>query len=191
MEDLKDRKINALSYLLHSASALSNEKNLNILLGLIMEQVTEALQADRSSLFLIDRESKELWSKVALKSEIKEIRFPMNQGIAGHVAMTKETVNIDDVYQDSRFNQEIDQKTGYKTKNMLCMPIINYRKKVIGVIQVINKKNGNFDNFDEELLTAFNGIAAAAVENSLLINQIKHISGEILKMNNELHTLLI
>ena len=71
------------------------------------------------------------------------------------------------------------------------MPIENYQNKVIGVIQVINKHTGHFSNFDEELLKAFNGIAAAALENSLLIKQIKHISSEIMKMNNELHTLLI
>ena len=191
MEDIKDRKIQALMKLLHSATALSNEKNLDRLLELIMEKVTEALEADRSSLFLIDDQSQELWSKIAQKAEIKEIRFPIGQGIAGFVAKSSETVNIEDVYEDSRFNQEIDQKTGYKTNNMLCMPIENYQKKVIGVIQVINKHSGHFSSFDEELLGAFNGIAAAALENSLLIKQIKHISNEIMKMNNELHTLLI
>ena len=94
--------------LLHSATALSNEKNLDRLLELIMEKVTEALEADRSSLFLIDDQSQELWSKIAQKAEIKEIRFPIGQGIAGFVAKSSEPVNIEDVYGDSRFNQEID-----------------------------------------------------------------------------------
>jgi len=191
VETTQNKKIASLNYLLDSAIALTRERNLNKLLDLIMSKVTEALSADRSSLFLIDNEKNEMWSKVAQKSEIKEIRFPVGKGLAGYAAAHKEILNVKDVYKDPRFNKEVDQKTGYKTKNMLCMPIFGHGKEVIGVIQVINKKESDFDKQDEELLTAFNGIAGSAIENSLLLDRIKHISNEIMKMNKELTTLLV
>lgn len=72
----------------------------------------------------------------------EEIVIPFGVGIAGTVAQTKNTVNIKNAYEDPRFNCEIDQKTGYKTKNILSMPICNYEGDVIGVAQIINKTKG-------------------------------------------------
>jgi cGMP-specific 3',5'-cyclic phosphodiesterase len=75
---------------------------------------------------------------------VEEIVIPFGVGIAGHVAETKEMVNIKEAYNDPRFNSEIDQKTGYKTNNILSLPICNYEGEVIGVAQIINKTNGNY-----------------------------------------------
>src|ERR671928_894496 len=100
------------------------------------------MQADRSTIFLIDEKRGECWSRVAQGAEINEIRFPVGVGIAGHVAATGETLNIPDAYDDPRFNQEVDRRTGYRTRSILCMPVINKTGRCIGVTQVLNKFDG-------------------------------------------------
>lgn len=154
--------------LLKIARTISAEIDLDRLLKTIAEQTKFALKADRCTVFLIDRDKKELWSKVALGMEHKEIRFPMEKGLAGHVAMTGKTVNIQNAYNDERFNQEIDIQTGYKTQSILCMPIRNLKYEVIGVFQVINKFGGSFTETDEDLLITIGASAGIALENNRL-----------------------
>lgn len=154
--------------LLKIARTISAEIDLDRLLKTIAEQTKFALKADRCTVFLIDRDKKELWSKVALGLEHKEIRFPMEKGLAGHVAMTGKTINIQNAYSDERFNQEIDVQTGYKTQSILCMPIRNLKYEVIGVFQVINKFNGSFTEADEDLLITIGASAGIALENNRL-----------------------
>lgn len=154
--------------LLKIARTISAEIDLDRLLKTIAEQTKFALKADRCTVFLIDREKKELWSKVALGMEHKEIRFPMEKGLAGHVAMTGKTVNIQNAYNDERFNQEIDVQTGYRTQSILCMPIRNLKYEVIGVFQVINKFDGSFTETDEDLLITIGASAGIALENNRL-----------------------
>ena len=154
--------------LLKIARTISAEIDLDRLLKTIAEQTKFALKADRCTVFLIDRDKKELWSKVALGLEHKEIRFPMEKGLAGHVAMTGKTVNIQNAYNDERFNQEIDIQTGYRTQSILCMPIRNLKYEVIGVFQVINKFDGSFTEADEDLLVTIGASAGIALENNRL-----------------------
>lgn len=164
-----------LKSLLEVGKALSAEKNLTRLLSLILDEVTRVTEADRSSILLVDRERNELWSKVAQGLEIREIRVPLTAGIAGHVACTGQVVNIADAYADPRFNPEIDKRTGYVTKTILCAPMINQQGDVIGIIQVLNKRAGCFTRDDEELLLAFCGQAAVAVENTILYEEIQRL----------------
>lgn len=161
-----------LKTLLKITKTLSNEINLTKLLQKIVVQVKNLLLADRCTLFLHDEEKNELWSRVAtgLKGEI---RFPSNQGIAGHVFQTGEIINIPDAYKDSRFNQEIDKKTGYKTTSMLTLPIRNSQEEIIGVFQVLNKKDGPFIKKSEDMLSAVAQIAASAIENAQLHEEQK------------------
>eukprot|EP00002_Diphylleia_rotans_P033883 TRINITY_DN7243_c0_g1_i11.p1 TRINITY_DN7243_c0_g1~~TRINITY_DN7243_c0_g1_i11.p1 ORF type:complete len:1023 (+),score=239.10 TRINITY_DN7243_c0_g1_i11:112-3180(+) len=156
-----------ISVILELSRQLSSELNLKSLCRVIMQKARELLKADRCTLFLVDQERKELWSQVA--EGAAEIRFPMNLGIAGHVATSGETLNIPEAYEDSRFNSEIDRKTGYRTKTILCMPIINpMQQKIVGVTQMINKLSGQrFDEVDEDLLQAFSAQAGVAIENSI------------------------
>src|SRR5204863_7040173 len=121
----------------------------------LMKKTTQVMDADRSTLFLIDFSKNELWSKVAEGTGISEIRFPLGLGIASHVAMNGETVNIPDAYQDPRFNQGIDAKTGYHTRSIMCAPLKDETGKIIGVLQVLNKKTGLFTTHDEKLIAAF------------------------------------
>lgn len=142
------------------------------LLRVIAEEIKNAIQADRCSVFLWDKDTDELWSKVALGLDSsQEIRFPAGKGLAGYVVKSGETLNIVDAYNDSRFNPEVDKKTGYRTKTILCMPIMNNNKEIIGAFQVINKIDGVFTKNDEDLLIAIGGSASIALENAQLFDK--------------------
>ena len=120
--------------------AVAAEKNINSLIKTIAEETKTALNADRCTVFLYDKENNELYSKVATGlDDVKELRIPADKGLAGHVVQTGETINIKDAYKDKRFNKQIDKKTGYRTKTILCMPIKNFNQEIIGVFQVLNK----------------------------------------------------
>ena len=161
--------------LLEVSSSISAEIELEPLFQKAMNAVTYILQADRSTLFLYDRHTQELWSVVAEGVNSKQIRFPCDTGIAGHVFITSDTINITDAYNDVRFNTEIDKKTGYKTKSMLCMPIINKGGETLGVIQVLNKFEGVFTEVDEMRLVAFGAQVAIAIENAQMFNEVKNV----------------
>ena len=141
------------------------------LLKVIAEETKNAMQADRCTVFLWDKDSNELWSKVALGVENREIRFPADKGLAGYVVQTGETLNITDAYSDPRFNPEVDKNTGYHTKTILCMPIMNNNHEIIGAFQVLNKIDGIFTKNDEDLLIAIGGSASIALENAQLFDQ--------------------
>ncbi len=161
-----------LHSLLDVTQTLSSVIDLDTLLFKIMDVVKINLEADRCTVFLLDKKRNELWSKVAMGVKT-EIRFPANKGIAGFVATSGEVLNIPDAYADYRFNPEIDKKTGYKTRNMLTMPMRDKQNEVIGVFQVLNRKGGPFTAGDEELLAAISSIAAAAIENAILYQEIR------------------
>ena len=165
-------KDDALLALLQIGRTIAIETNIDSLLTIIAQQIQHALQADRCTVFLLDEAKRELWSKVALGLEMQEIRFPANKGLAGHVAMTGETINIKNAYESVYFNKEIDQQTGYKTKNILCMPIRNLSHQILGVFQVLNKLDGEFfTQKDEDLLVAIGSSAGIAIENANLFNK--------------------
>lgn len=158
--------------LLRIGRSIAAETDLDKLLAIITEETQKALYADRCTLFLLDKDTNELWSKVALGMGKQEIRFPANMGLAGHVATTGETINIKDAYNDSRFNKEIDKKTGYKTKTILCMPMRNLNHEIVGVFQVLNKfGNEYFGPEDEDLLIAIGSSTGIALENARLFKK--------------------
>jgi adenylate cyclase len=160
------------SILVEVLSSLAAERSLDTLLQKIMQKACEVLDADRSTLFLVDEAKQELWSRVAKGKELSEIRFPLGAGIAGHVARTGETVNIADAYQDPRFNVEVDHRTGYHTRTILCMPMKNPQGKILGVFQVLNRREGVFTHEEEGVLEAFAAAAAIAVQNALLNEEL-------------------
>ncbi len=169
-----------LKILLEIIKAMSAETDFDRLLQLIMEETTRAMEADRSSLFLIDRERGELWSRIALGLEgKKEIRFKSHLGIAGHVATTGEPLNIPEAYEDPRFNQEVDRQTGYRTKTILCVPVRNKAGVIIGALQVLNKRAGVFTAADEEMLEALESQAAIALENAKLYEDLRRAYAEL------------
>lgn len=175
-------KDDALLALLQVGRTIAIETNIDSLLTIIAQQIQQALQADRCTVFLLDDETNELWSKVALGLETHEIRFSANKGLAGHVAMSGETVNIKNAYESEYFNKEIDLQTGYKTRNILCMPIRNLSHQIVGVFQVLNKFNGDFTQKDEDLLIAIGSSAGIALENAHLFSKQKKLIEEQKKL---------
>ncbi|MCH8237973.1 MAG: GAF domain-containing protein, partial [Proteobacteria bacterium] len=121
-------------------SDVTSELELGTLLAKVMSEATRMLDADRSTLFLNDDKTDELFSRVAMGDSIGEIRLPNHMGIAGAVFTSGKTVNIPYAYADLRFNPAFDKKTGYFTRSILCVPIINKNAKTIGVTQVLNRR---------------------------------------------------
>lgn len=166
------KKIQDLSNILDISKAMMYEKNLDNLLEFIMEKTREIMLAERCTLFMWEEETQQLWSRIAQDIEIKEIRLPIGKGIAGSVARDKKIINIPDAYLDERFNKEIDKKTGFRTRAILCAPMLRRNGSILGVFQVINKAGGGiFTKYDEELLTAICSQAASAIENVLLYEE--------------------
>ena len=161
------------SALIDIANRVSDTLSLDVLFPRLMTVVTEALNADRSSLFLYDAEADELFSRVMQGDTIGEIRFPSNVGVAGAVFASGEAVIIADAYADPRFNQEVDRHTGYHTRNILCVPIRNKKRELIGITQVLNKQGGDFDAEDQRLLEGLSLQASAALENAHLFEKVE------------------
>lgn len=157
-----------LTALLNVARTLAAETSLEHLLTTVAKEIKNVLDADRCTVFLLDKENNELVSKIALGMGTQELRFPADKGLAGYVAQAGEIINITDAYSDERFNKDIDKETGYTTKTILCMPIWNMKHEILGVFQVLNKNNGTFSKEDEEILIAIGSSAGIAIENARL-----------------------
>jgi len=130
----------------------------------IAQKAAEVMEADRCSLFLHDPNTDELWSTVAMGLEGQVIRIPSNVGLAGSCFQAGETINLEDAYKDPRFNKEVDVCTGYHTRSMLCMPIYNRAGEALGIIQLLNKKEGVFTREDETFLKTFGNHASVFIE---------------------------
>lgn len=164
-----------ISTLLEVSSAISSELELDNLIQLIMNKASGIVEADRSSLFLVDEEKNELWTKFAKGLEDAEIRIPISKGIVGMVAESKEPYIVNDAYQNPFFDATSDQKTGYTTKSILSVPVLNANKKLLGVIQVINKKEGEFSIQDLWILNGFAAQTSIAIENAKLFDEINRM----------------
>ncbi len=163
-------KMDKLNSLIEASKVVNSTIDIDKLLGIILDAAAHSINADRGTLYLVDEANQELWSKVAQGKNMLEIRLPMGKGLAGYVARTGETTNIPDAYQDPRFNPEIDKKSGYKTRNVLCMPMRDKAGKIVGVFQFLNKRDGPFTTEDESFIDALSVHAAIAVENARLAN---------------------
>jgi adenylate cyclase len=170
--DAGDQQLREEVQILELSHDLAGELNLDTLLSRIMHATTELLSADRGTLFLYDKKTNELFSRVAEGLEIKEIRIPTTSGIAGAVFTTRQTANIADPYRDPRFNKEVDRRTGYRTESILAMPIVNKAGEGIGVTEVLNKKGGGFTAKDEARLGAFTAQITVALENAKLFEDV-------------------
>ena len=170
-----------IDIVLDVAKAMGAVHSLDQLLDLIAESSRQVADAERCTLFIHDREQGELWAKIAHGLD-ERIRVKVGQGIAGHVASTREPLLIPDAYQDPRFNPAFDKETGYRTRNILCVPMLDNEGQVTGVIQVLNKhQNGAFDDEDKELLLALGGQAAVSVENAILHQGIEDLLASFIK----------
>jgi adenylate cyclase len=159
--------------MLEVTHSLSGELELPALISRIMVATCDLLQAERSTLFVYDPKTDELWSSFATDIGAGGIRIPANAGIAGLVFTTGKTENIPDAYADPRFDQRVDKRTGYHTRNILCMPIVSKTGARIGVTQVLNKKGtAPFSAKDESRLRAFTAQVAVSLENAQLFDEV-------------------
>jgi len=139
----------------------------------ITSDIRDVMGAERATLYLWDEESRELRSRVILADGIGEIRLRLGEGIAGTVMQTGETVRIDDVALDPRFLGRFDRESGFVTRSMLCQPLANVEGQRIGVLQILNKRGGPFDERDVKLLEALDSQTAIAIENSQLVHALR------------------
>src|SRR5678815_852396 len=166
--------------------ALSEAGDLDSLLALIMSKVTELMEADRSTLYLLTEDNRTLWSKVVQGDVKVEIRLEVGEGIAGWVAKTREIVNIPDAYADQRFQPAVDLKSGYRTRSILAVPMLGALGGTVGVLQVLNKQGGPFVKADEELLLALASQAAIAIENARLYHSMVAQNQELVRARRHL-----
>lgn len=161
-----------LKLIMQAAQLVNSNIKIDDLLQAIVDAARGLTTADRGTLYLVDREKDELWSKVIDGNNISEIRLKLGEGIAGWSALNREVVNIADVQSDSRFKSSIDRSSGFITKNMLCFPIINKSDEVVGVLQLLNSGRGRFTKKDEALLSMLSVNAALALENAGLVERL-------------------
>ncbi len=155
---------------------LGRELELEALLPLVIAKVSAVMSADRSSLFLYDRDTDELWTMVGEGLEISEIRLPASTGIAGRVATTGRPLNVPDAYALDFFDRQWDKKTGYRTRSVLCVPMRNHQGEVLGAIQALNKRGGEgavFTDEDESFLTNLARQISVHIENAALYRRIE------------------
>ncbi|CAC5410934.1 PDE10 [Mytilus coruscus] len=172
---MRQRKLNDF-LLAVTKSIFQDIVSMDTVIMKIMNYAKKLVNADRASLFLLDTKTTELYARIfdTGKEHVpqKEIRFPMDKGVAGHVASTGQVLNITDAYNDGRFNREVDMQTGYRTKSILCMPIY-IRGSIIGVVQMVNKKEGTFTMADEESFETFAIYCGLALHHAKLYDKIR------------------
>lgn len=186
LEDALRREQKKVALVQEVSRALSDSGDLDTLLSLIMAKVTELMEADRATLFLLTEDGQSLWSKVSQGGERVEIRLPVGEGIAGWVAQTREIVNIPDAYADQRFYPAVDVKSGYRTRSILSVPMLGALGGMVGVLQVLNKQDGPFTTSDEELLLALAAQAAIAIENARLYHSMVAQNQELSRARRDL-----
>lgn len=165
------KRVERLEKLVEASRIVNSTLDLNELLKIILDTALDSVEGDRGTVYLLNEEKKELWSKVFEGGKSVTIHLPVGEGIAGTVAKTGEVMNITDARKDERFNPEVDKKTGYTTRNILCMPLKNKDGKMLGVFQLLNKKNGVFTEDDEQFIETLSIHVASALENARLYEQ--------------------
>lgn len=174
---------NQLQILLELGKNILYERDIHTVLNLLSDTVREILDCERCSIFIHDQKNNELWTTVA--HGVDEIRIPSDQGVAGRAAKTKEIQIVLDAYNDFRFNPAVDKKTGYLTKNILTVPLLNSSSEVIGVFQALNKAEGIFSNTDAELLILVGNYASVTLENAVLYKKLRDMQNKLIfKISN-------
>ena len=173
-EQIEQIRIKEMSFL-ELVSDINSEFDLSSLLQRVVAETCKMLSSERATIFLHDPATGTLFSRVASGAEIAEIRLPSFAGIAGAVFTSGNSMNIPYAYADLRFNPAFDRQTGFFTRSILCVPIVNKDSKVIGVTQVLNKKGGVFTDEDEQRLKAFTAQVAIALENSKLFDDVRRV----------------
>lgn len=165
--------IDRMKALADTSQAINSTLELDHLLGIILREATRHTNSAKGTIYLLDTASGELVSRVLRGDRVEEIRLPLGKGIAGYVAATGMTLNIPDAYQDERFNPEIDKKTGERTTSILAMPMLDPNREIVGVIQLLNKRDAApFTHEDEDFIKAMSVHASIAIRNARLAEKM-------------------
>jgi phosphoserine phosphatase RsbU/P len=190
---LTDRdEMERLRTLVEASKLINSSIEPNALFASILTVARNELHVERGTLYFVDEEKNEIWTKIAGELS-SEIRLPIGKGLAGTVAATGEPVILHDAYSDLRFDGSLDQKTGYRTRSMLCVPIRNRRQKIVGVLQLLNKTNGAFGAGDLDFLSGISDHMAIAMENATLHMELleKQRMEDELKLGREIQGRLL
>jgi sigma-B regulation protein RsbU (phosphoserine phosphatase) len=160
----------ALRRILEVTRKLAAPFDLDTMLSEVVDVSRNILDADRGTVFLYDEETDELVVRVA--TELGQIRIPADKGIVGESAQTRKLINVPDCYADSRFNRAIDKETGYRSRCMLTIPLLGFEDSLVGVLQILNKNGGTFDEQDEFIATALAAQAAVVLHRAKITEQI-------------------
>jgi sigma-B regulation protein RsbU (phosphoserine phosphatase) len=156
-----------LRTLVEASKLINSSIEPDTLFASILTVARNELHVDRGTLYFVDEQRREIWTKIAGELS-SEIRLPIGKGLAGTVAATGEPLILHDAYEDPRFDRSLDQKTGYRTRSMLCVPIKNRGERTVGVLQLLNKVHGSFGPRDLEFLRDISDHMATAMENATL-----------------------
>ncbi len=152
---------------------ITSQLSMESIFELVIEQTNQIMETERSTLFVYDEYTEELWSLVATGVDKNEIRIKSNSGLAGWVFQNQKELIINDTYQDSRFNLDVDRRTGFQTKNVICVPVFNREKKCIGALETLNRREENFTPEDAEFLGHISDYVAIAIENARLYEDVQ------------------
>ncbi len=162
-----DKTLRDLKKVLEISRAMVATSDLDDLLNLIIKDSLELLNAERATLFLYDAEHNELVARIA--TGVKELRVPADKGFCGQTVKTGRTLVVPDAYADERFNPQVDKDTGFHTRNVMSVPLCDYKGGLVGVLQVLNKRDGAFTDYDVELAETLGAQAGVAIQRANLI----------------------
>jgi GAF domain-containing protein len=148
------------------------ESKIDAVLSVSIYKLNQFMDSERSSIFIFDPLKQQLTSFSSQDLEKREIRMPKTSGVAGWVFERRKPAIVNDAYSDSRFYTGVDEMTGFRTRNLICTPLIDYKDHCLGTIQSLNKKSGDFTADDLELLELTARLVAVAINNSRRYNEI-------------------
>lgn len=171
-----------LAALLSVTRALAAPFDLKAMLGEVVAAAKQVLRAERGSVWLYDAAAEELVLEVA--TGIAPVRVPSGRGLVGVCAHQRAIINVPDCYADPRFDSRVDRESGYHTRCMLTLPLVDHRDQLVGVMQVLNKVDGVFDSYDEALASALAAQCAVALQRARMTDAL--IEGEKLRQALEM-----
>ncbi|HET7700277.1 MAG TPA: GAF domain-containing protein [Candidatus Limnocylindria bacterium] len=152
-----------VALILMKLSHLSVQKDREAYLRGLVDLCSQAVDSERCTVYVVDQARQELWARVAQRTST-EIRLPLGKGLAGQAAQSGETINVPDAYADPRFDRNVDLRTGFRTLNMLVVPVWGSAGRPVGVIQALNKRDGTFERRDQMLLEQVAATVAPVIE---------------------------
>ena len=170
------RRLRRYKQAFHVGQVITSETDRDALFEVIIHQTNEVLETERSTVFLHDDKTNQLWSLVGVGLKKREIRIPSDYGVAGWVFQHRIPVTVNDAYKDPRFYSEVDKKSRFRTKNIICIPLINWAGDCIGALQSLNNSAGDFTDDDRELLTFISNYVTIALENMRLFEELKDLN---------------